>query len=444
MLKAVVLSSCLGFVAALSCAAHGSQPTSAGRQKPNIILFLADDIGAECFGSYGGESYQTPRLDALAKEGVRFTHCYAQPLCTPTRVQLMTGQSNARNYTAFGILDPRQPTFGPMLQRGGYATAVAGKWQLYGAELEGLHARAGAHPRSAGFDEYRLWQVSQRGSRYWDPLIEHDGEEARELAGRYGPDLFADFVCDFITRHRERPFFVYYPMVLTHSPFTPTPDDVASGESPQGNQARGKRDTDHFASMVAYMDKIVGRVVDHVESLGLRDNTVVIFTTDNGTDRAITSRANGRTVRGGKGLTTDAGTHVPLIVSWPAGVKGGSVCHDLVDSTDFLPTLAELSGATIPPGPLDGRSFLPQIRGEPGRPRQHLVAHYHPRPERRDSAPQRWARDHRWKLYDTGGFYDLPSDPLEESPLDLANAPPEARAAHEKLLAALRAAPVRR
>lgn len=185
------------------------------RLQADIILIMAEDIGAECFGSYGCESYATPRLDALARDGVCFTHCYSQPLCTPTRVQLMTGQSNARNYTAFGILDPRQPTLGPMLQRAGYATAVAGKWQLYGADLEGPRAGSGLHPRDAGFDEYRLWQVAQRSSRYWDPLIESETGPARELAGQYGPDVFVDFICDFITRHRTEPFFVYYPMVLT-------------------------------------------------------------------------------------------------------------------------------------------------------------------------------------------------------------------------------------
>ena len=412
------------------CAAAGARPAPADRP-PNIILIMADDIGAECFGSYGGESYATPRLDALARGGVRFMHCHAQPLCTPTRVQLMTGQSNVRNYVRFGIMDSGERTFGHMLRDAGYSTAVAGKWQLYGSEMDKRHAGTGMHPRDAGFDEYCLWQVSRRGSRYQDPVIERDGRMLDGMEGRYGPDVFTDFICDFIERHRGQPFFVYYPMALTHSPFEPTPDSVAAGK-------RGK--WQNFADMVHYMDKIVGRIEDHIASLGLGQDTVLIFTSDNGTHRSIVSRAGGRQVRGAKGQTTDAGTHVPLIVSWPGRAAAGRVCEDLVDSTDFLPTLLELAG-TDPPAdrPLDGRSFAPQIRGRPGQPRPWISAYYNPLQGK--SRERRWARDQRWKLYATGELFDVMADPHEQSPIIAGTGNQQAVRARGRLLVALASIP---
>lgn len=403
---------------------------------PNIVLIMADDIGVECFGSYGGQSYSTPKLDALAQGGLRFTHCFSQPLCTPTRVQLMTGRSNIRNYVRFGYMPPGERTFGHIFRDAGYATAVAGKWQLHGFGQPEPFAGKGMHPRDSGFDEYCLWQIDRRESRYWSPVIEQNGR-LLETAGRYGPDIFCDFITDFTTRHRDKPFLVYYPMVLTHSPFVPVPGE---GE----RKPDGPSNPRHFAGMVRHMDAVVGRIVDRLDQLGLRENTVVIFTSDNGTQGDVVSHFNGRDVRGGKGKTTNAGTHVPLIVSWPGRVAPG-VRNDLIDSTDFLPTLAELAGIRLPESPkLDGWSFAPGIMGRPHQPRPWLFSYYNPLMGNGRERDVRFTRDHRWKLYGTGEFYNVKRDPLEQEPIALEIAGPRAQEAHAKLKAALESMPATR
>ena len=150
---------------------------SAPTERPNVILIMADDVGYECFGCYGSRQYQTPNIDRLAREGMRFTHCYSQPLCTPSRVKLMTGLSNVRNYSAFSVLNPDQRTIGHHMQAAGYRTFIAGKWQLLGAEQYAKQFRKkGTWPRDAGFDEFCLWQVDKLGSRYWGPLLNINGE----------------------------------------------------------------------------------------------------------------------------------------------------------------------------------------------------------------------------------------------------------------------------
>ncbi|MFQ6035780.1 MAG: sulfatase-like hydrolase/transferase, partial [Sedimentisphaerales bacterium] len=211
------------------CASNsGRLAGKAPYDKPNIVLIMADDLGYECLGCYGSTSYQTPFLDELARTGMRFEHCYSQPLCTPSRVKIMTGQYNFRNYTDFGVLGPKQKTFGHLLQDAGYVTCVAGKWQLYGSVNQRPEVRGtGSLPNQAGFDEHCLWQIEKRGSRYKDPLIVQNGKYRKDLLGKYGPDVFSDYILDFIERHRNKPFFVYFPMVLVHGPFVPTPDQAS-------------------------------------------------------------------------------------------------------------------------------------------------------------------------------------------------------------------------
>jgi arylsulfatase A len=401
-----------------------------GRRRPNIVLIMADDLGYECLGCYGSASYRTPVLDGLVATGMRFDHCYSQPLCTPSRVKIMTGQYNFRNYETFGILDPTQTTFAHVLKGAGYATCVVGKWQLYGSsDQKGPVRGRGAYPSETGFDEHCLWQIDRRDSRYRDPLIVENGRYRDDMKGKYGPDVFTDYALDFIERQKDHPFLLYFPMALTHDPFVPTPD------SRQWTQAKHKANTKYFADMVTYMDKLVGRIVNKLDELGLRENTLVLFTADNGTHRSIESRLGDKIIRGAKGRTTDAGTHVPLVASWPGTMPAGRVCDDLIDFTDFLPTLVEAAGARLPRDlPRDGRSFLPQLRGQEGNPREWVFCHYF-----RDAgdAVQCYARDKRWKLYTSGKLFDVPADPLEEHPITFGAGDMEAAAARQKLQAVL-------
>jgi len=391
---------------------HADLPESNGApapaRAPNILLILADDIGVECFSCYGGESDVTRRVDGLAAQGMRFTAAHAQPVCTPSRVELMTGRDHRHCYEAFSVL-PRGPiTLAEVMRDAGYATAVAGKWQLLGAEHYPPEVRgSGRTPDQAGFDSWCLWQVDQLGERYHGPLVQTAAGTTQHAADTYGPDLYAQHLMDFMTAHRDTPFFAYFPMALVHDPFVPPPGST--------NPAEDDRQA-HFRAMVAYMDGIVGRLVDHVDALGLEDDTIIVFTGDNGTHRSIETRWRGRTVRGGKNTLTDRGTHVPLIVRWPDHVAAGSHCDDLIDFTDFLPTLCALANAPTPPA-VDGVSFAPQLRGAPGTPREILTCFHHPRPKTRPQSRMRsFARTARFKLYDDGRTFDLATDPDESGP----------------------------
>ncbi len=393
------------------------------RERPNVILIVADDFGFECVGANGGTSYRTPNLDKLASRGVRFGHCYVQPLCTPTRVQLMTGAYNVRNYITFGMMDARLTTFANLFRDAGYATCIAGKWQL---------GRDAALPRKFGFDESCLWQHLRRPPRYANPGLEINAVQKDFHDGQYGPDIVHRYAEDFIERHRDRPFFLYYTLMLTHAPYQPTPD--SPDWDPRAHGERVNQAPQHFGDMVAYMDKLVGRLVAKLDELKLSHNTLVIFTGDNGTGRGTRSMMGDREVVGGKGSTTAAGMHVPLIASWQGTAASGKVCEDLVDSTDFLPTICEAAGVTVPAElTIDGRSFLPQIRGEAGQPRRWTYSWYSPRGE----PPRELAFNHRYKLYRSGEFHDLESDTLEKHPLDVDSLTDGAAAAARELQEAL-------
>lgn len=379
-------------------------------ERPNIVLIMVDDFGYECITANGGQSYQTPNIDRLAASGLRFENCHVQPLCTPTRVQMMTGRYNIFNYVQFGKLPRAETTFGQLLKQAGYATAVCGKWQL-GHEADS--------PHHFGFDQALLWQHTRRPPRYANPGLELNGQEKDYSMGEYAPELINDFALQFISEHKARPFFLYYPMILTHSPFQPTPDSVDWDPTLHGEKAQ--RDVKHFADMTAFTDKMVGRIVDKLDELDIRDNTLLIFVGDNGTQGNVISRFKGHDYKGGKGTTTAHGTHVPLIVSWPAAMHGaaiqdaGGVCGDLISSTDFLPTICAAAGVEVPDN-VDGVSFLPQLRGAAGSPRQWLYTWYSPR-QKKDLTVKEYAFDKNFKLYRTGQFYDLQTDPAEEHDL---------------------------
>ncbi|MBX2822009.1 MAG: sulfatase-like hydrolase/transferase [Rhodothermaceae bacterium] len=396
---------------------------------------MADDVGFEAFGSYGSTQYKTPNLDRLAREGVRFAHAYSNPLCTPSRVSIMTGKSNVRNYVDFGALTPGQYTFAHLFEEAGYATAIAGKWQL-----QGSNKVAGTLPAESGFDTYRLWHTPNTARpRYWTPSIEQDGRLLELSDDAYGPDVFTEYLIQFMEANQDRPFFVYYPMALVHDPFLPTPASTNREEEDiQQN----------FVDMVGYMDDIVGRIERAVNEMSLAEQTVLIFTSDNGTHRNIVSEFEGQEIRGAKATTIDYGNHVPLIAYAPFTGYQGEVVDDLVDFSDFLPTLADIIGAELPDSiQTDGYSFWPVISGEGASPREWVYTYYYPRPyaERLDHPFRhfevRFAQDQRYKLYGDGRLFDLSMDIMEGTPLPLEEGSAEVAAARLKLQSALDAFP---
>ena len=391
-------------------------------EKTNVILIMADDIGYECYEAYGSTSYKTPVLNKMASGGMRFDHAYSNPVCTPSRVKIMTGLSNVRNYASFSILKKSERTIGHMMQDAGYHTAIAGKWQLYGAEHYGDLIRSkGSLPENTGFDRHCLWQVDKLGSRFWGPTITIDGKVKKFSQQVYGPDVYCQFLLDRMEEFKDEPFFLYYPMALVHSPFVPTPKSTnRSSTDKQQN----------FADMVAYMDEIIGRIVDKTVQLGIAQRTLILVTGDNGTHQSIRSNLGDKVIKGGKGLPTDGGTHVGLFAYQPGTVPAGTVSSDLVEFSDFVPTIADATGAS-PLSPNDGRSFLPQLRGETADPRETIFVYYWPRPER--GQPLRFVRNERWKLYDTGRLFDVQNDVLEKQPV----AGPEADTIRRQLQAAM-------
>jgi arylsulfatase A-like enzyme len=397
-------------------------------EKPNVVLIMADDVSWEAFGCYGAEDYETPNIDALAANGVQFNHAYSTPICTPSRVKIMTGQYNFRNYTHFGYLNPKEKTFGHMMKAAGYKTAIAGKWQLNGLYHKAEGYDDNTRPFKAGFDEYCLWQVTRGkganeggGERFWSPPLEHNGTflSVEENAGKYGPDIMSNFVCDFIERNQDESFFVYYPTVLVHGPFVPTPDTIGDAPRTQASNKQPKNadaKKENFVAMVNYLDKIVGKIVAQLDAVGQLENTIILFTADNGTHPGITSRWNGQDIKGGKASTTDMGTHVPLVASWKGHSPKGTVLDDLVDFTDFYATFAEAAGVVLGAGdPVDGRSFLPQLNGAKGHPRDWVLMHYQPYWGKFKGT--QYVRDENFKLYRDGRFFNVPNDLKEDADL---------------------------
>jgi arylsulfatase A len=360
---------------------------AADAARPNIILILADDLGAKELGCYGHAEHKTPNLDRMAAEGVRFETFFSMPLCTPTRVCLMTGQYGFHN----GFLGMSNPAFRPLssspqaeignhfthadlLKSAGYATAQVGKWQLSG--------RLPTLVRDAGFDEYRMWAYDHNlppgvqhpshekggnASRYWHPSIVQNGEYLPTQPDDYGPDLYQEFALEFARRHKSQPFFIYYTSPLTHGPHLETPDPEHPGQRRPAN----------FRSNLEYLDHLMGRLFAGLQAEGLDENTLVIFVGDNGTGGD------------GKGTVTELGARVPCIIRGP-GVQRGVVSGAVADLTDIMPTLAEFSGAKLAQTVVvDGHSLGPVLRGEQARHRDWIYSHL-------DDG--RILRDERWLL----------------------------------------------
>jgi len=291
-------------------------------------------------------------------------------------------------------------------------------------------------PVHFGFDEYALWQLNRRPGRYKNPGLEINGTQHDYSESEYGPDIVSEYALDFIVRKKDSPFFLYYPMMLTHDPYDATPDSADYTEA-KSEIGRGLGKSGHFPDMVAYTDKLIGKLIAKLEELKLRDNTFVLILGDNGTGKGTPSRFQGRDVLGGKGTSTIWGTHVPGIGNWPGHFASGKVCTDMIDVTDFLPTICEATGVTVPAElKIDGRSFLPQLRGEKGAPREGLYVWYN-----RSGGPTatfEFAHDQNFKLYADGNFYNVAKDDLEKSPLVEATLDAAAKAAKIKLAALLK------
>jgi arylsulfatase A len=398
---------------------------AAAERPPNIVLIMADDVGCETLGCYGGQSYKTPHIDRLAKTGLKFTHCYAMPVCHPTRTCLLSGryprhQGNPR-WGTFPRVDEAQ-TLAKALQSAGYRTSISGKWQLT------LLLKDPQQPHRMGFDDYCLFGWHE-GPRYHQPMIHQNGELRTDVSDRYGPSVYVDHIVDFMKRNKDRPFFAFYSMALCH--------DVTDDLKQPVPYARNKDHYDTFAEMMAQMDIHVGRVTTAIRRLGLEKNTLVLFTTDNGTAkrslhqaidgkfirRPVSSRIGDKLVPGGKGNLSDDGTHVPLLASWPGQISPGTTTDHLVDMSDFLPTFRELAGKTLSARDrvkIDGQSFAGVLVGRGGRGRRWAYAE---RGTRRF-----FVRTQNWKLYNNGKLYHVPRDINEKSPVALNRAPTSAAA----------------
>lgn len=354
--------------AAAACAASLTMPqglfaTDPTAAKPNILFIMLDDLGKEWIGAYGAENIKTPNVDKLAASGMLFSNAYCMPQCTPTRVTLLTGQYPFRHgwvnhwdvprWGAGCHFDwTRNPSIARIMRSAGYKTAAAGKWQVNDFRVQ---PEAMVHH---GFDDYCMWTGYETGNpasgeRYWNPYL-HTKDGSRAWKGRFGEDIFSDFLIDFMRRNKDQPLFMYYPMCLPHGPLTTTPLEP---------DAEGK--LERHKAMVRYCDRILGKLVKALDDLGLREKTIIVWTSDNGSGRGFTGAMNGRQVRGGKARTTENGVCIPFIVNCPGLVPQGVKTDALTDFTDLLPTFAELAGAPLPgDSKFDGHSIADVLLGK--------------------------------------------------------------------------------
>ncbi len=396
--------------------------------KPNILFIMVDDLGKDWISCYGAEGIKTPNIDRLASGGMKFHKAWSMPQCTPTRVTLLTGQYPWRTgwvnhwdvpRWGVGYFDwERYTTFASLLKSAGYATAIAGKWQIndFRVEPEAL--------KKHGFDDWCVWtgyegQNPPSGKRYWDAYI-HTRKGSRTHEGKFGPDIYCDFLIDFMKSHRDEPMMLYFPMALTHGPLVHTPLE------PKVSTKRDK-----LAAMVRHTDHLVGRLVKALDELALRERTIVIFTTDNGTSGGMRGTIGGKRPSGGKASKFEGGVCEPFIVNCPGTVAAGVETDALTDFSDLLPTFVELAGAKIPEDlKIDGRSFAPLILGKAtDSPRDWIMALGHGA-ARLDADGVRGKVDYtdrvirgkRYKVWvDTNKriteLYDLEKDPLEQTNL---------------------------
>jgi len=370
-------------------------------ERTNIVLVMADDLGARELGCYGHPTHRTPHVDRLSTQGMRFRTAFATPLCTPSRVMVMTGKygfrtgywGNDKRYKPKPGSDKawewKRLTFAHLLGAEGYATGLVGKWRLGGAQHELVF--------DSGFDEYLIWGSREHlhpavrrhwhryeltTSRYWHPALIENGEYRPTSAEDYGPDRFVDWAIDFMRRHRDEPFFLYYPMCLVHRPHFEAPDP----RDPSRRLPAG------IPSYIEYMDHCVGRLVDALDELELSQRTLFVFTADNGTqDR-------------GKGEATELGARVPFIARMPGTIPADRVTDELTDLTDLLPTFVELAGGELPAGePFDGQSLVPTLL-DPEAPHREWIFSY--LNDERVLRTKHWLLETEFGLYDCGDSRD--------------------------------------
>ena len=388
---------------------------SAETRKPNIIFVLADDLGLDGISSCGADAHKTPQIDALAASGTRFQTCYASPLCGPSRCLFLTGRYAFRTGGLTnqswrgggpGAKSANEYPLAKMLKDADYATAHAGKWRQVG-EL----------PGDWGFDEYLTDNTAS--GWYWQTKYTKNGKELNLPEGAYGPDVIQDFSFDFIRRNKDKPFFLYYALHLVHKPTLRTPDTIA-----------GTSGTDKlYDDNIRYMDKQAGLLVAELNKLGLRQNTLIIFSGDNGTAVGYPSPVHGRMINGAKGSMLEGGSRVPFIASWPGVTPAGRVLDDIVSFADPYATFAELAGAKLPDGVKpDGHSFAPQLRGEKGTPRSWAYV----------QLGSRWyVREPGFKLNEAGQLFDMSDAPFVEKLVTPENDTEQSTAARQRLAAAI-------
>jgi len=391
----------------------GAGLLTAQTRKPNIIFILADDLGNGNVSCYGADHFKTSQIDQLARGGTRYTNAYTAPLCGPSRSLILTGRyafrTGATNQDATGEMKPSVETMMPKtLKAAGYTSACVGKW-----------GQLPLGPAEFGFDEYlqfkgsgTYWNTQPRGKSY---LL--NGKSLALGDKEYMPDVMHNFVVEFVTRHRNDPFYVYYSMSHVHGEILATPDSTPG--------------SDHYTDNINYMDKLVGKLVAELDRLKLRENTLIVFAGDNGTAQGSAARSTvgGKRFSGEKGSMLEGGALVPLIVNWPGHTAAGKVTADLTDSTDFFPTFAELAGAKLPANTvIDGQSLAPQWQGKPGKPRDWIFIQL---------ASNWYVRDGQWKLNQAGQLSDMSQAPFSEPVIPNDTADPKARAARQRLQAAL-------
>ncbi len=392
--------------------------------KPNIVFILADDVGYYVPQINGGQSYSTPRIDSMARHGMNFKHCEGTPLCSTSRCQLLTGKYNMRNYSNWAYMNPNDKTMANMMRDAGYITAMFGKHQMeYSPDTM----------RNWGWDYHCIFELTEykmKYSRYKNPVLMENGTilQGTAMKNKYGDDVLTQKVIDFIKTNKSKPFFVYYSMSIGHAPYCPTPDDP---EFAAWNPDAGKSNPSFFPSMMKYMDKKVGQLLDSLHAMGLDNNTLVIYAGDNGIPPEIYYNANNvQHIKGEKGTPREGGTHVPLVAYWPGHVPAGTVNDDLIDFTDFFTTFAQAANVTnlSSYGKLDGVSFYNAMLGLPTNPKQQLFFLFNPKPGFTDY--RRWVRDKVYKLYDSTDdvkpkkFYNTVANNQETTALITSNLTP--------------------